>query len=63
MIMKVKEPHQREWEMLRERQILFTCLHLAAAPAQTKGLLASGCIAMLTRPLPTPRAVCRCSHR
>ena len=41
MIVKVKEPQKVEWEMLREDQILFTYLHLAPDPEQTKGLLAS----------------------
>jgi len=31
LIIKVKEPLQKEVEMLRENQILFTYLHLAAA--------------------------------
>lgn len=44
MIVKVKEPQEREWIRLREGQILFTYLHLAPDPAQTKGLLESGCI-------------------
>ena len=46
MVMKVKEPQEREWEMLRENQILFTYLHLAPDRAQTEGLLASGCVAV-----------------
>jgi alanine dehydrogenase len=46
MIVKVKEPQPVEWQRLRRGQILFTYLHLAADPAQTKGLLASGCTAV-----------------
>src|SRR4029078_10188067 len=46
MIVKVKEPQPHEWTKLREGQILFTYLHLAPDPAQTKGLLASGCTAV-----------------
>jgi len=42
MIVKVKEPQPQEWRQLREGQILFTYLHLAPDPAQTKGLLQSG---------------------
>src|SRR5262245_11015645 len=30
MIVKVKEPQEREWKQLRRGQILFTYLHLAA---------------------------------
>ncbi|MCC0065042.1 MAG: alanine dehydrogenase [Defluviimonas sp.] len=50
MIVKVKEPQAAERKMLREGQILFTYLHLAPDPAQTKDLLASGatCIAYET---------------
>jgi alanine dehydrogenase len=46
MIVKVKEPQPTEWVQLREGQILFTYLHLAPDPEQTKGLLASGCTAI-----------------
>lgn len=46
MIVKVKEPQKVEWEMLREDQILFTYLHLAPDPEQTRGLLASKCAAI-----------------
>lgn len=46
MIVKVKEPQKVEWEMLREDQILYTYLHLAPDPEQTKGLLASKCAAV-----------------
>ncbi|MDP2764851.1 MAG: hypothetical protein Q8O54_08445, partial [Brevundimonas sp.] len=46
MIVKVKEPQKVEWEMLREDQILFTYLHLAPDPDQTRGLLASKCAAI-----------------
>jgi alanine dehydrogenase len=46
MIIKVKEPQESEWLRLREGQILFAFLHLAADPAQAKGLLASGCTAV-----------------
>ena len=37
MIVKVKEPQAQEIMMLRENQILFTYLHLAPDPDQTKG--------------------------
>ena len=50
MIVKVKEPQSAERKMLRDGQVLFTYLHLAPDPAQTKDLLASGatCIAYET---------------
>lgn len=46
MIVKVKEPQPNECKMLRENQILFTYLHLAPDPEQTKLLKESGCIAI-----------------
>ena len=46
MIVKVKEPQPHECRMLRENQILFTYLHLAPDPEQTKLLLDSGVIAI-----------------
>lgn len=46
MIIKVKEPQKVECEMLREDQILFTYLHLAADKDQTLGLMKSKCIAI-----------------
>jgi alanine dehydrogenase len=46
MIVKVKEPQPQECAMLRDGQILFTYLHLAADEAQTKGLMDSGCTAI-----------------
>ena len=44
MIIKVKEPLKNEVTMLRENQILFTYLHLAAAPELTEGLIKSKAI-------------------
>jgi alanine dehydrogenase len=46
MIVKVKEPQAAERAMLRPDQILFTYLHLAPDPEQTRDLLASGVIAI-----------------
>ncbi len=50
MIIKVKEPQAQERAMLREGQILYTYLHLAPDPEQTKDLVKSGavCIAYET---------------
>jgi alanine dehydrogenase len=50
MIVKVKEPQAGERAMLREGQILYTYLHLAPDPEQTKDLVKSGavCIAYET---------------
>jgi alanine dehydrogenase len=46
MIVKVKEPQPVEYRQLRSGQILFTYLHLAPDPEQTKGLIASDCVAI-----------------
>ena len=46
MIVKVKEPQPKEWAQLRDGQILYTYLHLAPDPEQTKGLVASGVTAV-----------------
>jgi len=44
MIVKVKEPLQAEFPLLRKDQILFTYLHLAASKSLTEALLKSGVI-------------------
>jgi alanine dehydrogenase len=46
LIVKVKEPQPEEIRALREDQLLFTYLHLAADAAQTQALLRSGAIAI-----------------
>lgn len=50
LVVKVKEPQTEERRLLRPGQTLFTYLHLAPDPAQTRDLLASGatCIAYET---------------
>jgi alanine dehydrogenase len=44
MIVKVKEPQAGERKMLRPGQILFTYLHLAPDPEQTRDLVASNAV-------------------
>ncbi len=46
LVVKVKEPQLTECAMLREGQVLFTYLHLAADPRQTEGLINSGATAI-----------------
>ena len=46
MIIKVKEPQPVECEMLRPNQLLYTYLHLAPDPDQTRALVKSGCTAI-----------------
>jgi alanine dehydrogenase len=55
MIMKVKEPIEREWPMMRKDQVIFTYFHFAADEKLTKAHIASGavCIAYETVELPS----------
>jgi alanine dehydrogenase len=46
MIVKVKEPLPREFPLFKEEQILFTYLHLAAAPELTQCLIEKNVIAV-----------------
>src|SRR3954469_6588228 len=46
LILKVKEPQDGEWHKLSRGQVLFTYLHLAAAPELTRGLVESGATAI-----------------
>ena len=50
IIVKVKEPQKSEVEMIKENQIIYTYLHLAAAKELTEGLVKSKsvCIAYET---------------
>jgi alanine dehydrogenase len=42
LVLKVKEPQPHEFALLRDDQVLFTYLHLAAAPDVAEALLAAG---------------------
>ena len=44
MVMHVKEPLPSEYDLIREGQIVFTYLHLAAAEELTHAMLKSGCV-------------------
>lgn len=46
LVLKVKEPQPSEIDMLGPGQLLFTYLHLAAYPAEAKGLLECGVTAI-----------------
>ncbi len=54
MIVKVKEPQSVERKSLREGQVLFTYLHLAPDPEQTKDLIASGAICIAYETVTSP---------
>jgi alanine dehydrogenase len=55
MIVKVKEPQAVERKMLREGQILYTYLHLAPDPEQTKDLIASGAVCIAYETVTSPK--------
>lgn len=44
-VAKVKEIEEEEFPLLRQDQIVFTCIHPAAHPQEVQALLKSGCIA------------------
>src|SRR5213082_2047152 len=46
MVVKVKEPLEVEFQLMRKGQILFTYLHLAASKSLTEALLKSGVTAV-----------------
>ncbi|MFZ5558971.1 MAG: alanine dehydrogenase [Pseudomonadota bacterium] len=54
MIVKVKEPQAAERVHLREGQILFTYLHLAPDPEQTRDLIASGAVCIAYETVTSP---------
>ncbi len=54
MIVKVKEPQAVERAMLREGQLLFTYLHLAPDPDQTKDLVDSGAVCIAYETVTSP---------
>jgi alanine dehydrogenase len=54
MVVKVKEPQAVERRHLREGQILFTYLHLAPDPEQTRDLLASGAVCIAYETVTSP---------
>ena len=48
MVMHVKEPMPSEYDLIREGQVIFTYLHLAAAEELTHAMTRSGCIGRLS---------------
>ena len=54
MIVKVKEPQVNERAMLKEGQILFTYLHLAPDPDQTRDLVESGAVCIAYETVTSP---------
>ncbi|HJS11663.1 alanine dehydrogenase, partial [Sphingopyxis sp.] len=54
MVVKVKEPQPVERAMLREGQILYTYLHLAPDPDQTRDLMKSGAVCIAYETVTSP---------
>jgi alanine dehydrogenase len=46
MIMKVKEPIEAEWPLMRADQLLFTYFHFAASEPLTRAVMESGAVAL-----------------
>ncbi len=64
MVVKVKEPQDSEFALLRDDLTLFTYLHLAAYPEVAKALLSAGTTAHRVRDRAAPgTGHCRCSRR
>ena len=64
LILKVKEPIEEEYHRMREGQVLFTYLHLAASRPCTDALLDRGVTGIAYETVQTPqRRRCRCSPR
>ena len=63
MVLKVKEPLDGEWQRLRPGKILFTYLHLAAAPELTRGWPSPVRPVSPTRRSRRPTGGCRCLRR
>lgn len=57
LVLKVKEPIEQEYPLLRRDQVLFTYLHLAASEACTKALLHSGTTALAYETVQRPDGV------
>ena len=55
LIVKVKEPQRDERARLGERHVLFTYLHLAPDPEQTRDLLRSGAVCIAYETVTSPR--------
>ena len=55
MILKVKEPIEPEWPLMRRDQVIFTYFHFAASEALTRAVMDSGAVAIAyeTVQLPT----------
>lgn len=54
LIVKVKEPQAQERAQLREGQVLYTYLHLAPDPEQTKDLINSGAVCIAYETVTSP---------
>ena len=54
MILKVKEPLESEWKMIRPEQIVFTYFHFAASRELTEAILRSGATAVAYETIESP---------
>ena len=54
MIVKVKEPIEPEYKLIRKGQLLFTYFHFASDEALTKAMLESGAVCLAYETVQTP---------
>jgi alanine dehydrogenase len=55
MVVKVKEPQATEFPLMKKGQVLFTYLHLAPDPEQTRGLLGADVVGIAYETVTGPR--------
>jgi len=60
LIVKVKEPQESEWPLLRDGQMLFTYFHFAADETLTRGVLETGVTALAYETLRGPKGDLPC---
>ena len=69
MIVKVKEPIEPEYELVRPGQLLFTYFHFACEKELTDAMLKSGAVCLAYETVQLPKrcscrmALCRCCSR
>lgn len=55
LVVKVKEPLEQEWPLMRNGQMIFTYFHFAASEALTRAVLASGATAIAYETIHDPK--------
>ena len=63
MIVKVKEPIEREYSLVRKGQLVFTYFHFASSEPLTKAMIASGAVCCAYETVERRTVHCRCLSR